>query len=623
MLLRHTLKEDGPFGLKDIAIEIQDELGLDAEKDANEEQIKLKESIQNNGGSITKVNYEIFKADMQLLGEYAAADTDLTLRVMTHYLPVLKEQELWDFFFEEEVMPLYKTVTIQMEETGTELNIELIEKTKKDINADIVRLEQEIITDLMKIPQVQQWVVARALTNCPPKKRGHYGKRVEQRMQELRDPDGAQAFLKSGDPNDLNEHDKIAISLELLRDKDGAYINISSKQQLSEMCFKYIGIKPVSQTRKGTDQFDDDFIEHIHKQHPWASKLRDYNKLNKIQSAYIDRFLDGNENGRYYWYFKQHGTTSGRFSSDSQQLPRVLEEGEQSELVLQYNNIIRSFLKAEDGRKFVICDQSSLEPRVFASVSNDPNLINVFINNEDLYCRVAIQAFKLKGMSAKKSDDNYVKNIRPELRQRAKSIALAIPYGAGAWQIGQSLNIDIREAQKMIDGYLEGFPELAKWMSDSHLRAQTFGYVKNQTGRIRHLDRVKMIYEKFENSLIEPGPFSQMKRMAKTPEQTQQLMKLRMEYKNGLNNCKNFQIQSLAASIMNRSAIQIHKRFKEEGLDACIMLQIHDEFVINASVDCVDRACAITKECMESTVSIATGLVAEPNIADNFGEGHV
>ena len=138
MLLRHTLKEDGPFGLKDIAIEIQNELGLDAEKDANEEQVRLKESIQNNGGSITKTNYEIFKADMNLLGEYAAADTDLTLRVMTHYLPILKEQELWDFFFTEEVMPLYKTVTIQMEETGTQLNIELIEKTKKDINADIL-----------------------------------------------------------------------------------------------------------------------------------------------------------------------------------------------------------------------------------------------------------------------------------------------------------------------------------------------------------------------------------------------------------------------------------------------------------------------------------------------------
>jgi DNA polymerase I-like protein with 3'-5' exonuclease and polymerase domains len=618
MLLRHTLKEDGPFGLKDIAIEIQNELGLDAEKEANEEQVKLKESIQKNGGSITKSNYEIFKADMQLLGEYAAADTDLTLRVMTHYLPILKDQELWDFFFELEVMPLYRTVTIQMEEMGTLLDIDLITKTKSNIAADISRLEQEIITELMKNAKVQQWVVARALTNHPPN-----GKRVEARLDSLIDRDGGLAFLKSGDPNDLNEQDKIAISLDLLKEKEGSFINISSKQQLSEMCFKYMKIKPISQTKKGTDQFDDDFIEHIHKEHTWAAKLRDYNKLNKIQSAYVDRFLDGNEDGRYYWYFKQHGTTSGRFSSDCQQLPRVLEEGEQSELVLRYNNIIRSFLKAEDGRKFIICDQSSLEPRVFASVSNDPNLINVFINNEDLYSRVAIQAFKLKGMSAKKDDENYLKKLRPEYRQRAKSIALAIPYGAGAWQIGQSLNIDIKEAQKMIDGYLEGFPELAKWMSDSHLRAQTFGYVKNQTGRIRHLDRVKAIYEKFENSLIEPYSFSQMKKMAKTPDQTQKLMQLRMEYKNGLNNCKNFQIQSLAASIMNRSAIQIHRRFKEEGLDAHIMMQIHDEFVINAREDHAQRASDITKECMESTVNIATGLVAEPNIAENFGEGHV
>jgi DNA polymerase-1 len=74
---------------------------------------------------------------------------------------------------------------------------------------------------------------------------------------------------------------------------------------------------------------------------------------------------------------------------------------------------------------------------------------------------------------------------------------------------------------------------------------------------------------------------------------------------------------------MNRSAIAIHKRFREEGLDAYIMLQIHDEFVVNASDSCVERAAQITKECMENTVSIATGLIAEPNIAENFGEGHV
>ena len=86
----------------------------------------MKENIKKNGGSTSKENYEIFKADMELLGRYAAADTDLTLRVATYYLPILKEQELWDFFFTEEVMPLYREVTISMEEGGTELDIPLI-----------------------------------------------------------------------------------------------------------------------------------------------------------------------------------------------------------------------------------------------------------------------------------------------------------------------------------------------------------------------------------------------------------------------------------------------------------------------------------------------------------------
>ncbi len=300
-----------------------------------------------------------------------------------------------------------------------------------------------------------------------------------------------------------------------------------------------------------------------------------------------------------------------------------MEQGEVSDLVLKYNNILRSFIKAEDGRKLIICDQSSLEPRVFASVSNDPSLINVFIDNEDLYSRVAIQAFKLKGMSAKKDDPNYVKKVRPELRQRAKSIALAIPYGAGAWQIGQSLGIKPEQAQVLIDGYLEGFPELAKWMSDSELRAKTFGFVKSKTGRIRHLDKVKKIYERMEDTLLDPREFFRLKKTMRNDQEMKKLQMIRMEYKNGLNNCKNFQIQSLAASIMNRSAIAIHKRFKEEGLDAHIMLQIHDEFVINANDNCVHRAAEITKECMETTVQIATGLIAEPNIAENFGEGHV
>lgn len=620
MLLTHTLREDGPFGLKPLAIELQHELGIDAEKEANEEQLLMKENIKKNGGQATKENFEIYKADMQLLGNYAAADTDLTLRLMTHFLPILKEQELWDFFFVDEVMPLYKTVTIQMEEVGTELDMDLINETKKNIVVDLAKLEAEIISELMAIPQAKEWVMVKATKAFPPKKRGRFADKLREIMPFS--IQGVNDFMESGDPKDLDPKDAMKVSLDLWKEKEGNYLNISSKQQLGEIVFKYMKIKPLSQTRKGTDQFNDDMIEELSKKFSWAAKLRDYNKLTKINSAYIDRFVDGNENGRYYWYFKMHGTTSGRFSSDCQQMPRVLEEGEVSDLVLKYNNILRSFLKAGKTRKYIICDQSSLEPRVFASVSNDPNLINVFLHNEDLYSRVAIQAFKLKGMSANKNDDNYVKKVKPELRQKAKSIALAIPYGAGAYRIGQSLNIHINEAQRLVDGYLEGFPELAKWMCDSDLRAKTFGFIKNKTGRIRHLDRVKAIYEKFEDSLIEPKAFGMIKRMCKTQQQTDQIMRLRMEYKNGLNNCRNFQIQSLAASIMNRSAIAIHKEFKEKGLDAYIELQIHDEFVINCEETVAEKVSQIVKYHMENTVSIATGLVAEPNITENFAGGH-
>lgn len=621
MLLRHTIQEDGPFGLKDIAIELQHELGIEAEKQANEEQVLMKESIKKNGGQTTKENFEIYKADMQLLGNYAAADTDLTLRIMTHYLPILKQEGLWDFFFTDEVMPLYKTVTIQMEEVGTKLDMELINKTKETIVVDIARLEQEITSELLSIPQVKEWIMVKATKAFPPKKRGKYA--VKLKSITPFDAQGVNTFLVSGDPNDLDTKDAIKVSLELWKEKEGNYLNISSKQQLGDIVFNYMNIKPLSQTRKGTYQFDDDMIEHLSKTYTWAAKLRDYNKLNKINSAYIDRFIDNNEDGVYYHYVKQHGTTSGRFSSDCQQMPRVLEDGEASELVLHYNNKIRAFLIAGESRKYVICDQSSLEPRVFASVSNDPNLINVFLNNEDLYSRVAIQAFKLKGMSANKKDDNYVKKVKPELRQKAKSIALAIPYGAGAWQISQNLGIHLKEAEHLINGYLEGFPELAKWMSDTHIKVHTTGIIKNKTGRIRHLDRIKAIYNRFEETLMDPKAFKAMKQMCKTQDQTQKLLQLRMEYKNGLNNSKNFQIQSLAASIMNRSAIAIHKEFNDKGLDAYIELQIHDEFVVNCKDELADEVSKIVKHHMENTVHIATGLVAEPNIADNFSEGHV
>jgi DNA polymerase-1 len=161
-----------------------------------------------------------------------------------------------------------------------------------------------------------------------------------------------------------------------------------------------------------------------------------------------------------------------------------------------------------------------------------------------------------------------------------------------------------------------------KRQDDSKLRAQTFGYVKTKMGRTRHLDRVKAIYEVFEDGLLDYRVFKKLE-AGMDAIRKQKLVSLKLEYRNGINNSRNFQIQGLAASIMNRSAIRIHKEFKERGVDARIMLQIHDEFVINSSLKDVEISSEIVKRCMETTVEIPTGLIAEPNIALNFGEGHV
>ena len=140
ILLIHTVQEEGVgrggaevCGLKKVAIAIQDKIGLDVERAANEEQIELKASIEKNGGSITREKYELYKADLDVIGKYAAADTDLTLRIYNYYLPELKEECLEKFFFEEEVMPVYKEVTMPMEDHGVMVDIPLLEKTMIDI----------------------------------------------------------------------------------------------------------------------------------------------------------------------------------------------------------------------------------------------------------------------------------------------------------------------------------------------------------------------------------------------------------------------------------------------------------------------------------------------------------
>jgi DNA polymerase I-like protein with 3'-5' exonuclease and polymerase domains len=645
LLLVHTVKEEGagymagsPFGLKDIAKMIQSHIGLDIEKSANEEQIALKTSIKENGGSITRESYEIWKADLALLSEYAAADTDLTLRVYNHFIKQLYAEGLEKFFFEDEVMPLYKEVTIPMEQVGVKLDLPLINKAKTDIEVHLKEYSDLVMKELLQSSDVKAWVVYKAQDAYPANNKGTFAQELckefdlplerSEKTQKFNINKSAVArlpesqikhFLMHGDAGVLDKDLCIKISLRLWKeDNDGLFFNIQSKDQMGEIAFGVLGIKPMSKTAKGKAQFDDDMVQSIAEKYSWAKNLRIYNRLLKIRSTYIERFLTAQEDGRYYFYYKQHGTVSGRYGSDAQQLPRPKEEGDDDPIVIEYNNLIRAFFIPEKGNIFIDDDYSSLEPSVFAHVSSDEGLMDIFRNNWDFYSTIAIKTEGYSEYSPDKNAPNFLRKHLPKVRNKAKAYALGIPYGMGAYALGMNLGVSTKEAKVLIGGYLNGFPELKKWMLNSKEFVKKNGYIKTQVGRIRHLPKVKAIYDKIGDDLLDWNIKKEMERQYGVD----QIKSLSRDYINGLNNGCNVQIQGLAASIVNRAALAINRRFKQSGINGWVCAQIHDQLVIEVQYSKAEEACRIAQDCMENTTKLNVPLYAIPQISKNLRDGH-
>ena len=645
-LLVHTVREEGafgfgnPFGLKSIAKMVQEDIGLNVDEEANEEQLELKASIKANGGSVSKDNYEIFKADLEILSKYAAADTDLTLRIYHHFLKLLREEDLVNFFFVDEVMPLYKEVTVPMEDHGVRVNVSLMEETKAKILIDLKEYGQLVTKALLADPKIRGWIIQRADEAYPPKNKGTFAQRLLEQagvnltksektgkfalnkvtIAMLPDSD-LKSFLLTGDKQFLTSDEIAKTSLSLWKeDNDGQFFNIQSKDQLGKIAFDVLGLKPLSSTTKGKAQFDEDMIQSISDKFEWAKYLRVYNKLTKIKSAYIDRFLDTSEDGKFYPYFKQNGTVSGRYGSDLQQLPKPLEPGQDEEIIIEYTNIVRAFFICDEGTKFLDTDYASLEPRVFATVAGDPGLKDIFNNDLDFYSHIAIKTEKLEGVSAHTKAPNFLKKVDPVKRQTAKSYSLGVPYGMSGYALAMSLGVDKKEGERLVEGYLEGFPQLREWRENSRAFVKENGYIKNKVGRIRHLPIAKKIFAKYEDRLLDDWKF---RKELEAKFGAEIVTKAYKDYKNALNNCLNFQIQSYSASIVNRAALQINRKFKQENIVGQVVAQIHDQLICQVREEFVPRACEIVQDCMENTTKLdGVNLIAEPEVTINFRDGH-
>ena len=547
-------------------------------------------------------------------------------------------------------MPIYREVTVPMEAHGVDLDMELIEKVHGEIIIDQKKNKEIVMKSLLDISEVKEWIMDTAFKEYPPSHKGNWAQRLAQRYSlnlpksektgkysitqkhvEALDDSPAKDYLMTGDINVLEELEVARISMAMWKEtNDGDYINIQSKKQLGEIVFKYMGITPKvagSNTKSGRAKFDMDMIKDLSKDYPWAENLRVYNRLLKIKSTYVDRFRDRQEDGRYYFYFKQNGTVSGRYGSDAQQLPKPLEEGEEAPIIMKYVNVVRRFLIAGPGRKVIDADYESLEPHCFASVTGDTALQEIFNKGWDFYSTVAIKTERLNedkvrfpnGVSADKKADNYLKKLDAPARNKAKAYSLGIAYGMEAYALKMTLGVDQKTAEKLVQGYLDGFPELKAWRENSRLQVKAHGYIKNYVGRVRHLPKVQKTYIKFQDRMMD---WRFRKELEVTYGKDIVLQAYR-DYRNGLNNCLNFQLQSLAAAVVNRAALKINLKAKELGIDAICQAQVHDQLIVNVDDKDAEMFAPFVQEIMENTTKLpGVTLKAPPEIANNWAEGH-
>lgn len=624
ILQKHTVDEERPFALKDVAVKY---LG----NWANKAQEALYENIKANGGSTIKDQMDMFKADTSVLAEYCCWDVLLTKKLFDIFEAKLIEENTFDLFYKDEIMPLYKEVTIPMKKRGFAVDVEYFKTLNQEIKKEISVLEDEVQKQLCSL--TEEFKINLLNKDYPVKKSGSFPKVLAEKFEIPLILGGEEKVslskkniqkLLSHYPDFENFYkwvlgeEELGLDEEDIREvqeywwlKDNLsekYIfNLASNNHLKWLFFTKLQETPLGYTDSKEPQVDDDFLESIKSTYPWIQPLVDLKKLSKLNSTYIEGVLEREIDGYIFSSFIQFGPPSGRYASrdpNLQNLPRVKEDDSGlSERVLYYVNSIKKGFVAPKNYKIVNADYSQLEPRAFAEACGDFLLQDVFIKGEDLYGSIAKNIWGLD------CTPNEVKKKYPEQRQKAKTIALAVVYGAEAGRISKLMDISYDEAQAIIDDYLNAYSGLKDYMERCNTEVCKKGLIRTKFGRTRHLPEAQKLYKYYGMKLLD-SKWAKQKNLGE----------LRWKFKNMLNLSKNFPIQGVASHIVNRAAIAINKEFKKRNIDAQIIAQVHDELTCVAREDQSEIARDIVKYCMENTTKISVPLVAEPLIADNWAE---
>ncbi len=558
MILGHLLNENRRNGLKELGASLFGE-------DAKKEQTEMKESIKANGGSLTKELYELYKGDPELIAKYGAKDALLTYKLFLVFIEDLYNQNLQDFFYKDESMPLLRGPTYDLNTAGLRVDLEKLSLLRRELEADCLELKSFIYKEIDSLIKE---------TYPGASKKNTFNIKSNQQLSWLLfDKMGLEFGLLTDGGKKLCTKLGLKVPYAI---KDKAEFIKTCKSMEINFC-KYTCV-------------DKEYLTKISRKYKWVDALLKYNKNIKILNTYVEGIESRVKYNIINPSFLQHGTTSGRYSSrdpNFQNLPRD-------------DKRIKSCIIARPGKVFVGADYSQLEPRVFASVSQDPTLMECFAKGEDFYSVVGAPIFNIQGTSMIKDDENSFANKHKDLRNVAKAFALATPYGTSAFQQSQKLNRSRNECQEIIDKYFASYPLVEAMMLDSHEMAKKNGVVHNLYGRPRRIPAAMEIKDVYKNT-----PHSELPYSART------LLNLGM----------NHRVQSSAASIVNRAAIALWQAFKTTGIDAKIVLQVHDEVIVECNQIDSEDVCALLKHCMETTTVLpGVDLHAKPVVASNLGD---
>lgn len=369
--------------------------------------------------------------------------------------------------------------------------------------------------------------------------------------------------------------EELAMTAEDLRARiyvlAGGEFNINSPKQLGEVLFEKMGLPKSKKTKTGYST-DAETLQKLASKHEIIGEILDYRHITKLKSTYADGLVKAaDENGRIHSLFNQTGTATGRLSSAEPNLQNIPVRTELGRRFRKY------FVPQNKDYVIIDADYSQIELRLLAHIANDETMRQAFLDGDDIHSITASTVFGVD-----------IENVTPELRKRAKAVNFGIVYGIGEYSLSEDLGISAAEAKQYIKSYLESFPKISAYLDGIKQKAREDGYVVTEFGRRRYIPELSASNKNVQH-------FGERVAM-------------------------NSPIQGTAADVIKIAMINVASELKKSGIDAKLILQVHDELLIEAHRSCADKAMKILVDCMQNAVKFSVPLDAAASMGENWYE---